>query len=117
MINENYNKTTLELLIMVKEHIAKDPGYTAMTLASEIENDCLSNRPGEETNVNYVKLYLNKKTVDELIDLGFKFQFYPYNTHYEKHGDATEEVTDTWALALTWYTWTPLKEIFRVHKI
>lgn len=115
--NKAANKTTTDIVKMIKEHVAEHKEYTALTLVSGIVSDKISGKPWEEPNHDIIKKYINADVVDELEKLGFKFDFYSYNEHkVEKNGIETT-VTDTWALAITWYNWTPLSEIFRAFKL
>lgn len=116
---ENYisNKTAVDIIRMVKEHIAKDSRYTAMTLINDIVNPDITNKPWEEPKRSLIDNYVNPDIVNILQDAGFKFEFYPYKTHNVEKDGVKVEVVDTWALALIWYRWTRLEDIFRHYKV
>lgn len=113
MDNKVFNKTAEDIVKQVKEHIDGHSDYTAMTLVTDIVNENISNKPWEEPKRDIIENYINSDTVNILEDLGFKFEFYPYKEHTVEKNSIKTEVTDTWALALTWYRWTRLEDIFR----
>lgn len=117
MENRVFNKTAEDIVKQVKEHIKGNSDYTAMTLVTDIVNENISNKPWEEPKRYIIENYVNSDTVRILEDLGFKFEFYPYKEHTVEKNDIKTEVTDTWALALTWYRWLRLEDIFRRYGI
>lgn len=117
MENNIHNKSALEVIQMVKAHVERDSDYTAMTLVNDIENSNITNKPWEEPDKALVTKYVNSEIVEVLEKAGFKFEFYPYRTHEVEKDGVKKEVTDTWALALTWYRWTRLNDIFRQFKV
>ena len=111
------NKTTADIVKMIKEHVEEHSEYTAFTLVTDIVNDKITNKPWEEPNHDIIEKYISHDVVSELEKLGFKFEFYPYKEHRIEKNNIETTVTDTWALAITWFRWTPLNEIFRAFKM
>lgn len=112
-----YGKTVVDIIKMVKEHVTRDGNYTAMTLVTDIKNNDITSKPWEEPKRSLIDNYVNPDIVSILQDVGFKFEFYPYRTHSVEKNGVNVEVVDTWALALIWYRWTKLSEIFRHYKV
>lgn len=115
MYNKVFNKTVEDIVRQVKEHIEGNSEYTAMTLVTDIVNENISNKPWEEPKRDIIECYIKSDIINTLEDLGFKFEFYPYKEHKVEENGLKTVVVDTWALALTWYRWTRLKDIFRQY--
>lgn len=118
-MGKEYNVTANDIIRQLKNHVASNENYRAMTLVTDISNEEVGDEPWLEVNKDkLVKEFINTDTIKVLTDLGFNFMFYPFCEHTETDENGVEtKITDSWALALIWYFWTPLKDIFKSYNL
>lgn len=117
MENKIVNKTAKDIVKMVKEHVKEHSEYTAMSLVNDIVNKNITNKVWEDPDHSIIEKYIGSDIVKELEDAGFKFEFYPYKSHTVIKNNTQGEIVDSWSLALIWYNWTRLDNIFRHYEL